>query len=213
MNINRRELLRYLGWKGQDIDTGTQKVIDEVCSSCTLTARPAHTAKAFDYDGETLVGTDFTPQGNDIRRHLEGCAKVIVLAVTIGVETDRLIDRLFASSAQKAVIADSAASCLVESLADDVCDELQRKYGPLTARFSCGYGDFPISAQRGICALLSTDTRIGLCVDAGGSLVPRKSITAIVGIKGGGKPFPFSQTDKCALCGNKDCTARDTESK
>ena len=213
MTVDRRELLRYLGWKGQEIDTGTQKAIDEACGLCLSVARPAHTAALFDYDGGSLVGTRFSPIGKDIRRHLSGCGKVIVLAVTIGAEIDRTTERLFSSSSRSAVVFDSAASCLVESLADDVCDELQRKYGPLTARFSCGYGDFPLAAQRDICALLRADTRIGLCVDAGGSLVPRKSITALLGVKGGGKPFPFSQADKCALCANTDCASRNTEAK
>ena len=161
--------------------------------------------------GEDATADSASPERADIRRHLSGCAKVIVLAVTIGADIDRTTERLFSSSSRKAVIFDSAASCLVESLADDVCDELPRKYGPPTARFSGGYGDFPLAAQRDICSLLRADTRIGLCVDAGGSLVPRKSITALLGVKGDGKPFPFSQADKCALCANANCAARNRE--
>ena len=63
MIVDRRELLRYLGWRGQDIDTGTQKAIDEACDLCLAAARPMHTAALFDYDSDSLVGTGFSPGG------------------------------------------------------------------------------------------------------------------------------------------------------
>lgn len=213
MNIDRRELLRYLGWKGQTIDTDTQKIIEETCDICLGTARPKHVARLFGYEDGRLSGTGFVAEGNDIRRHLEGCDRVILFAATLGAETDRMTEKLFASSSQRAVIFDSAASCAIESYCDEACEALQTKYGPLTPRFSCGYGDFPLSAQRRICALLRSDTTIGLCVDAGGSLVPRKSVTALIGIKKDGKPFPFSKAAKCAACTAKNCNARDNGAK
>ena len=211
MNIDRREMLRYLGWRGQEIDAATDAAIERVSRLCLDVARPKHVVRKFDYRDGALVGTGFVAEGKDIRRHLGGCDRVLLFAATLGAQIERESERLFARSARDGLLFDTAASCAIESYCDEVCDALQRETGALTARFSCGYGDFPIQAQHDICALLSTDTKIGLCADVGGSLVPRKSVTALIGIKRDGAPFPFLKSDKCARCANKNCAARDTE--
>ena len=52
----------------------------------------------------------------------------------------------------------------------------------LTTRYSPGYGDLPIGIQRNFIRLLDTVRRIGLNVSDSGIMIPRKSVTAIIGI-------------------------------
>nr|MCR5785210.1 methionine synthase [Eubacterium sp.] len=52
----------------------------------------------------------------------------------------------------------------------------------LTDRFSPGYGDLPLNTQNALCEALNTSRRIGLTVTKNHLLIPRKSVTAIMGI-------------------------------
>ena len=77
----------------------------------------------------------------------------------------------------------SAASCAVESYADDICDDLEKSCAHrLTSRFSCGYGDLPLALQREIFPALQVTKHIGVTLTEGDLMMPTKSVTAIVGI-------------------------------
>ena len=140
--------------------------------------------RAFAYSGGEIEGAGFTPEGKDIARHLEGSREVWLLAATLGSGIEREEARLFARSAELA-----AKSEL-----------------PLTPRFSCGYGDFPLTAQEDICRALDTARRIGVVTDASGLLIPRKSVTALIGA--GGRGAGAGCGSKCERCGNVRCAFR-----
>ena len=212
MDIEQNELLRYLGWKGQEIDDALQEKLDEAAKRCLEIASPRSAVMRFALDGNfTLVGTGFALAGNDIRRHLAGCREVYLMAATVGIGAERELARLTAKSTEQALLFDTAASCAVESYADDICADLEKTCGRrLTARFSCGYGDFPLEAQKDICKILRTDTRIGVCADENCLLTPRKSITALIGITDEAAPAEKEHGcgHKCAACANRGCAFR-----
>ena len=56
----------------------------------------------------------------------------------------------------------------------------RKKY--LTGRFSPGYGDWPITVQPKVAAVLDTARRAGICVLNTNLMTPRKSVTAILGL-------------------------------
>ena len=77
----------------------------------------------------------------------------------------------------------------------------------LTDRFSPGYGDMPLAQTREICAVLQTEKSIGLSVSQSGIMIPRKSVTAILGISSIPQKRRPSQ---CALCSmNRTCAMRE----
>ena len=81
----------------------------------------------------------------------------------------------------KAVIIDCGASVLIEQLADEFQAEIN--VGPFTTpRFSPGYGDWSITEQARIIRLLDGQRQIGLNVTKDSLMIPRKSITAVIGI-------------------------------
>ena len=49
-------------------------------------------------------------------------------------------------------------------------------------RFSPGYGDLPITLQNQLLDLLDAPRRVGLTASASHILIPRKSVTAILGV-------------------------------
>ena len=212
MNIDRNEFLRYLGWKGQKTDETLLRKLDEAAERCLNIAQPRSVVRRFALDENlTLAGTRFALKGSDIRRHLQGCGEIYLFAATIGVEAERELARLQCRNAYEALLFDTAASCAVESYCDDVCADLQKSCGRrLTDRFSCGYGDFPLTAQKEICAILRTDAKIGLCCDESFLLTPRKSVTAVVGITDlpAAESVPRGCGRKCAACSNANCAFR-----
>ncbi len=89
--------------------------------------------------------------GNDIAQHLEDCNEVYILGATVGFEIEKTVNKLMNENPLLGVIVDSASICAIESYCDDLCEELQRQNSKqLTWRFSCGYGDFPLSQQKGL---------------------------------------------------------------
>ena len=64
MDIEQNELLRYLGWKGQEIDDALQEKLDEAAKRCLEIASPRSAVMRFALDGNfTLVGTGFALAG------------------------------------------------------------------------------------------------------------------------------------------------------
>lgn len=71
----------------------------------------------------------------------------------------------------------------------------------LTGRYSPGYGDWPIGVQPRIAALLDTPRRIGLCVTGTCLMLPRKSITAALGLS---RTPVTGRRAGCAHCALRD---------
>lgn len=79
---------------------------------------------------------------------------------------------------------DALASAGIEQVCNraEECFREQLPDTYFTWRFSPGYGDLPLSLQPEILRLLDLEKRLGLTVTAEHILIPRKSVTAIVGL-------------------------------
>lgn len=208
MKIVRSELLRYLGWRGQPLDEITTSSLERMSARCLEVAAPRSVVRRFAYANGALSDTGVKLEGADIAKHLSGVDEVYLIAATVGAGIERELTRLTAVSRTDALVFDAAASCAIESYLDERCAELEKDSGRiLLPRFSCGYGDFPISAQKDICALLNTPTRIGVCVDENYTLSPLKSVTAVIGILKEGENRKACAS-RCALCAKTDCAYR-----
>lgn len=132
----------------------------------------------------TLVGAALPLPGEDIAEHLAGCDRCLLLAVTLGHTTEREIHRL-APTPSEALYFDTACSLLVEAAADAAQETLLSAipHGRVPFRYSPGYGDLPLSIQPQFLATLDAPRRLGLTLTASGLMLPRKSITGIVGIE------------------------------
>jgi len=122
--------------------------------------------------------------GMHIKRHLDGCKHAAIMAVTLGAGIDRLIRTAQIRDMAEAVILDSGASILAEQIADELERQIKIAFATsyLSPRFSPGYGDFPIEMQGELIRAVDGPRMIGLTVNESNILVPRKSITAIIGI-------------------------------
>ena len=123
-----------------------------------------------------------TVESNSLSRVLRDCQEVFIMAVTTGIEIDRLITKLYLKQDSSAFFIDSIGSAAVESYADylnkEICQNLNT-----TNRFSPGYADFPLEFQRNLLARINANQTVGITLNNELFMTPMKSITAIIGIK------------------------------
>ncbi len=182
--IPTAEVLRYLGVRGNP-----DPVLLSDLSRCEALLRreirPRAVWTLMDLKEDGRVGnSSLRLEGRDIRRHLQGCSQVILMAATLGTASETLLRRTQARDMADAVLLDALGSAAVENVCDCLCDDLSAAFLPrkLTGRFSPGYGDFPLDAQAEMCAVLNLERRMGVSLTAGGLMIPQKTVTAVIGV-------------------------------
>ena len=213
--INKDEVLRYLGYKGQNIDETLNDLIDV----CRREVRSLSDTKyLYEYfniehikEGVKIQNSDIIFTGNDIKEHLKSCNSIAIMAVTAGGNIEKYIKLTEKTNLTKAIVMDACATTLVE----EVCDEIEEvinmyardKKLNITGRYSPGYGDLPLDAQRDVINLVNCSKRIGINLSDHNILFPRKSVTAIVGV--GNINQKKHDEVKCIKCNKYDsCTFR-----
>lgn len=183
--IDRREALRYLGCSRSVEDmSGVEGVIDE-CEREVLAVQNLKAVYSL-YDisrGDGLNLGFAKTDSRDLEKYLSGCNKIALFAATAGAGIDRLIAKYNRISPARAAVTQALGAALVEEWCNTVHAQLTAQYGAITARFSCGYGDLPLTLQRDIFAALDVTKKIGVTLSDDCFMTPTKSVTAIVGIK------------------------------
>ncbi len=123
-------------------------------------------------------------ESESLSRVLSGCDEAYLLAVTLGFGIDRALMR--ATDTYGAFLADAISDCLIEAAADEACSRLECKE-LLTNRFSPGYADLDLSVGRYIISATGADRLLGVRFTHSGLMTPKKTVSAIVGIKRGRK--------------------------
>lgn len=191
VNVDKTEVLRYLGYNNQPLSVETETMIDSLIDRCMHLAIQSYTYKTYEIDdvdkGIYVKKLGLVFPGLDIRKHLDGCDNCVIMAVTCGMGVERELLRLQRVSMTEAVIFDACANTYVESLADCVqslVEEEARAEGKyITDRYSPGYGDFPLDMQRLLVPGLECEKRLGLTVTDSSLLIPHKSVTAVIGLR------------------------------
>ncbi len=127
----------------------------------------------------SLEGTKI--QSAALSKNLCRCDMAFIIAVSLGVEVDRLLNRLSVTSPAEHFITDALASAYADSLCDYVATLLGKNY-VCSPCFAVGYADLSLSYQEFIVSETSADRLLGLCVGKNKIISPSKSITAFMGI-------------------------------
>ena len=190
--VNRREIWRYAGFKGQP-DKPLNELLDMVIA---------------DFEGKLnyrvcyrkFCDLSFGKDSKDLQKALRGSKEVVLFAATVGLEIDRYIAKYQHISASRALLAQAYGAERIEALCDAFCQEFAGR----TRRFSPGYGDLPLEAQKEIFALLDCSKHIGVSLNDSLLMTPSKSVTAVFGIGGAME----SCAEKCEFCSNSECNYR-----
>lgn len=234
LRLNRDEALSYMGYAGQQVDETLLTRFHMLADECESVLSARFVWGAFDIDfrrsifeqsGAThadlddarscvaLQDCELILPGYDIVRHLDGASKVVLMACTLGLESERELRKHAALGAVDGVMFGACSSALVEAAANAVETQVvawAASQGLRTNwRYSPGYGDLPLSVQPTFLKALGATERIGLSATDTFMLVPQKSITAVVGLFEPGKGGDGVR-GACATCQlRKCCTLRE----
>lgn len=142
-------------------------------------------------------------KGTDISLHLSHCQQIAIMAITVGEQLEEKISLHFnQGNYSLGLLLDAAATTLVESAADQMT-ELIRQFAAkqgfhITSRYSPGYGDWDVTTQPDILRLANAE-QIGLSATETCMLIPRKSVTAVIG-------FALSEEINRQKCQYPSCT-------
>jgi len=186
---DRKRTLAALGYSEAVADEELWPSIEKALTDVSRAAIPRWVWKVYNLDrknGIKFEGTNVDLKGEDIKKHLTSCLSCIILAVTLGQEVERLIKSTMVTGVLQGFLTDVVAGVLVGQYADEaeriLREEYQTKELYLTGRYSPGYGDLDLSIQDDLLALIDSSLAIGLTVVDSHIMLPRKSISALIGV-------------------------------
>lgn len=221
MELSKQEILRYLGYRRkQELTAAMDQEIEKMMGEVQEIAVPRYTYKIFDCQANEVersievLGTDLIFEGKSIYNHLKYAKKVALLAATLGIEVERKIRQYSLTEMSKSLILDSCCTEYIEKICDGIECEIEAAVAQedlvLNRRFSPGYGDLALDIQPKFLAVLEADRRIGLNLSESLLMIPRKSVTAIIGLFDDPKlARPRRKKSNCSDCSMKQtCSYR-----
>lgn len=214
LSIPKKEVLRYLGHKNQEINGNIDRLIDETIEEAKELIAPKKVVARYRITikdtGVYLDNTNLVLTGEDIKNHLKYSKDIYIMAVTLGSVIEKKIAYYEKIDLTKAIILDSCATTAVEKFCDYIEEDIKKiaenENMGITFRYSPGYGDLPIDIQKDFLDTLNATKVIGLTVSRHNLLMPRKSVTAIIGLIPKDKEL---NKRTCEVCSNyENCKFR-----
>ncbi len=212
VEIDRKEIYRYLGYRGREAEAATRALVETCVTELTDVAEPKVVKKEYlvtvSEDGTINFGC-FSVKSKNLAKNLGGCGQVLLIAVTLGLGVDRLLAKYGKLQVSKAVVMQAAAAAMIEAFCNERCLGWRREYAEkglyMRPRFSPGYGDFPLECQGIFLRELDAGKWLGITLTDGGLMVPTKSVTAVIGLS---EAEQSCKVEGCELCGKINCLYR-----
>jgi hypothetical protein len=195
----------------------SSELLDQACLQAQLLSIPKGVwhLHAYDQDEHTIIA-DKPVQiiAPGVICQLSGAVEVAILAVTIGLALEQEVSNLFIKNkADLGMLLDAAGTTAVNFTYNTIYNIISQQAAPAGliagSRISPGYDDCPLTLQPEILSL-SEGADIGLNLTDTKQLVPRKSITAIIGLYPYHHMLTISQQQELTSekCGHTGCQAR-----
>ncbi len=182
--LNENEILKYLGYRGQKLGPETEDQLARCRAEILKAAQPRLVWKTLPVQAGAIEGMPLG--GQDVAGMLAECQEAVLLGATLGADVERLLMKMEVVHAADAFVMDACASTAIENVCNNFEADLRRETEAkglyLTDRFSPGYGDLPLAEQPKFFAALDMTRRIGVTLSRNHLMVPRKSVTAVMGI-------------------------------
>ncbi|MCL2322931.1 MAG: methionine synthase, partial [Oscillospiraceae bacterium] len=182
--MKREDILRYLKSKGMK-NPQIEGLIDEVIDEVKKIATPKYIYGFYEIEKTEnihILNTKVYIESSNLMNHLKDCDSIAIMAATLGMEVDRVIRINEKIDLTKSVITDAVATAYIEEICDEVQEKIRIESGvKITSRFSPGYGDLKIETQKDILPLINAHM-IGLTLTKSMMMIPRKSVTAFIGL-------------------------------
>ena len=192
VTVEKSEVLRYLGYNGQEIDNDLNSKINQCIKETKNEIDTKYVYQIYDIKKDLNLNTvqfentNLILKSKDISELLRDCDKCVLMCATLGFNIEKNIRRYSYNNLTKGIIIDACATTSIEEVCDlvqdSILDKVAKEEKSLTMRYSPGYGDLDISANRDILNVLDAHRKIGVTVTNTGIMIPRKSVVALIGI-------------------------------
>lgn len=190
LNLRKEEVYPYLSIQDSSlVSTELDSLISHFMAETQKLALPKGIYTTLDIDKIdsdriSLSSSPLVIEGTQTISHFISCKKVSLLTVTIGYRIDNTLAILTKNQPAQSLIFDGIASAAVEHSVEQLDKLLSREilrqgFFP-TARYSPGYGDWPLTWQEAILQNLEA-SHIGVTITPYYLLQPIKSVTALIG--------------------------------
>lgn len=218
MNVDKREIYRYLGYQGRVPDENVLREVDRCLEELREAVTPRFVYRQYPIErfftdniekpfldekpgAELLSIAGMKIQSRSLCRNLRDCKSAYLMAATLGIGPDRLIARASVAKMSRAVILQAAAAAMIEAWCDEVNQKIIKEAEDqglyCRPRFSPGYGDFSLEYQKDFAQILRIQKEIGVSLTQSLLMMPSKSVTAVIGL---------SPVKECALHGCEVCS-------
>ena len=180
--IDVHEVTRYLRLDGHEPDAALAARITVMREDSLRVIRPARVWRRIDWPKTNgAFGASLK-----LARHLAGCHAAYLVCGTLGTGFDALLRRVSVMSGADALVLQAVGTAAIEEWMDCVENEIRAELAPgetLVRRYSPGYGDFPLAAQRELLGLLDAPRTVGVSLTDTLLMAPSKSVSAVIGVK------------------------------
>lgn len=192
VSVDKSEVLRYLGHNGQKIDNDLNFKINQCIKETKKEIDTKYVYQIYNIKNDLNLNTvqfentNLILKSKDVSELLRNCDKCVLMCATLGFNIEKNIRRYSYNNLTKGIIIDACATTSIEEVCDlvqdSILDDISKEGKSLTMRYSPGYGDLDISANRDILNVLDAHRKIGVTVTNTGIMIPRKSVVALIGI-------------------------------
>lgn len=218
--VSFKEIYRYLGYGTKQPDSVVEKMVSEVLDELTKNIKPKHIYKMYacsasDTEVILMAEHDKTSrlvfESKNLSANLLQCDKTALMAATLGLEADKLIQKYEVVNMAKASITQACGAACIETYCNIIQEDIRCKLAAegveryFRPRFSPGYGDLPLENQKIIFEALECSKRIGLTLTDSLLMYPTKSVTALIGFTANPQSC---HVGKCKNCDNVGCEFR-----
>lgn len=218
-SVNRKEIYRYLGYKGSLPDDSIRNMTETVLEELFKVIHPKHVYRPYAcrIHGDTIHlrledASDYgaiSISSSHLAKNLMQCSHVLLFAATLGIECDKLLHRYEITNMAKASIAQACGAAAIEAYCNYVQEQIRLQALEqdfyLRPRFSPGYGDLSLDTQKILFESLQCTKQLGLTLTDSLLMYPTKSVTAFIGLT---KNIQSCHISKCSTCKNIGCEFR-----
>ena len=185
--VDVAEVVRYMRMGRGTPDGALAGRVASLMDEVERAARPVRVWRRFPVAGGAIAaGPASIPVRGRFAAHLAGCGAAYLVCGTLGHGVDALQRRVSAVSGADALIVQAVGAAMIEKWMDETEGEIGRELAEgesLVERYSPGYGDFPLEAQRAVLGLLDAPRAVGVSLTDSLLMVPSKSVSAVIGVK------------------------------
>lgn len=149
-----------------------------------MECKAAYKEEPFELIGEDTVSFSFGKvKSASLSAFLRRSESCVFTAMTLGMGVERFLNSIPEDLASKKLLCDAAASAFTEGACDTLQKLIAAEYRRVTGRFSPGYGDLSLDFQPILLKELNAARLLGITLNDSFLMIPRKSVSAIVGVK------------------------------